>query len=223
MWKRNGLSLVLLALTVVFIVGQAVAGHHVHNQTLTQHGRAPVDLWHYLATGHFVSATFENWESEFLQMGMYVLLTVSLRQRGSAESRPLDPRRSRTTSSRALRRGRFVAVAHGRRYTATRLRSPSACCSCSVLHCMHWVAGAPSRSSSSCRDCRCRVSWSIWAAARSGSNRCRTGRANSLPCCPWSCSRSSCGRKTHRNPSRSKLRTRRQVIEPWEMLRQRPC
>ncbi len=65
--------LVLLALTVVFIVGQAVAGHHVHNQELTQHGCAPIDLWHYLATGHFVSATFENWESEFLQMGMYVL------------------------------------------------------------------------------------------------------------------------------------------------------
>lgn len=31
MWKRNGLSLVLLVLTLVFIVGQAVAGHHVHN------------------------------------------------------------------------------------------------------------------------------------------------------------------------------------------------
>ena len=198
MWKRNGLSLVLLALTVVFIVGQAVAGHHVHNQTLTQHGRAPVDLWHYLATGHFVSATFENWESEFLQMGMYVLLTVSLRQRGSAESR-WTPRRSRTASSRALRRGRFAAVAHGRCSTLTRLRLPSGCCSCSVLRCMHWVAGAPSRSSNSCRNCRYRVSWSIWAAARSGSNRCRTGRANSLPCCPWSCSRSSCGRRTHRN------------------------
>jgi len=91
MWKRNGLSLVLLVLTLVFIVGQAVAGHHVHNQELVEHGRAPIDLWHYLATGHFVSATFENWESEFLQMGMYVLLTVRLRQRGSAESRPLDP------------------------------------------------------------------------------------------------------------------------------------
>lgn len=36
-----------------------------------------------------MQATFENWESEFLQMGMYVLLTVSLRQRGSAESKSL--------------------------------------------------------------------------------------------------------------------------------------
>ncbi|HDS1650832.1 hypothetical protein ERT44_01670 [Stenotrophomonas sp. MA5] len=91
MWKRNGLSLVLLALTVLFIAGQALSGLQVHNEELVHHGRAPLDLWHYLASGHFISATFENWESEFLQMGMYVLLTVSLRQRGSAESRPLDP------------------------------------------------------------------------------------------------------------------------------------
>jgi hypothetical protein len=37
-----------------------------------------------------VEATFENWESEFLQMGSYVVLTALLVQRGSAESRPLD-------------------------------------------------------------------------------------------------------------------------------------
>jgi len=50
-----------------------------------------VTLARYLHSGHFLSATFENWESEFLQMGMYVLLTVGLRQRGSAESRKLEP------------------------------------------------------------------------------------------------------------------------------------
>ncbi|WP_313436385.1 DUF6766 family protein [Stenotrophomonas sp.] len=91
MWKRNGLSIVLLGLMLLFLSGQVAAGLQVHNQELLQHGRAPLDVWHYLGSGHFISATFENWESEFLQMGMYVLLTVSLRQRGSAESRPLDP------------------------------------------------------------------------------------------------------------------------------------
>lgn len=91
MWKRNGLSLVLLALTLVFLAGQALAGMQVHNQTLLHHHLPPLGLWQYLHTGHFVSATFENWESEFLQMGMYVLLTVVLRQKGSAESRPLQP------------------------------------------------------------------------------------------------------------------------------------
>ncbi len=38
-----------------------------------------------------MSALFENWESQFLQMGVYVLLTVKLRQVGAAASRPLDP------------------------------------------------------------------------------------------------------------------------------------
>ncbi|RZK52214.1 MAG: hypothetical protein EOO91_19740 [Pedobacter sp.] len=37
-----------------------------------------------------MSATFENFESEFLQMALYVLLTVKLRQLGSAESKKLN-------------------------------------------------------------------------------------------------------------------------------------
>ena len=41
-------------------------------------------------TGDFAEATFENWESEFLQMGMYVVLTAFLFQRGSSESNPID-------------------------------------------------------------------------------------------------------------------------------------
>ena len=90
MWKRNGLSIVLLLLLLCFLGGQVWTGFLAHNQELAEAHRAPLDLWSYLHSGHFVSATFENWESEFLQMGMYVLLTVSLRQKGSAESRPLD-------------------------------------------------------------------------------------------------------------------------------------
>ena len=47
-----------------------------------------------MATGDFLSALFENWESEFLQMSAYVILTAILFQRGSAESRdPDDPNR----------------------------------------------------------------------------------------------------------------------------------
>lgn len=91
MWRRNGLSIVLLALMAVFLVAQALTGWQVHNEELAQHGLPPLTFMSYLTTGHFSSATFENWESEFLQMGMYVLLTVRLRQAGSAESRPLNP------------------------------------------------------------------------------------------------------------------------------------
>lgn len=90
MWRRNGLSIVLFVLMAVFLVAQALTGWQVHNEELAQHGLPSLPFWSYLTTGHFSSATFENWESEFLQMGMYVLLTVRLRQAGSAESRPLE-------------------------------------------------------------------------------------------------------------------------------------
>jgi hypothetical protein len=87
--RRNGLSLVLLALLLGSLVGQVIAGRAVYNKELAEAGAAPLAWTEYLRSGHFVSATFENWESEFLQMGMYILLTVSLRQKGSAESRPM--------------------------------------------------------------------------------------------------------------------------------------
>ncbi|WP_334180314.1 DUF6766 family protein [Pseudoxanthomonas sp.] len=90
-WYRNGLSLVLLGMFLVFFAAQTCTGWRADNQERAQQGQAAQPLTTYLQGGHFLSATFENWESEFLQMGMYVLLTVWLRQRGSAESRELDP------------------------------------------------------------------------------------------------------------------------------------
>jgi len=89
-WRSNGLSLVLLALMLASLVGQIMTGHSVYNDELRELGGPALSLGEYLRSGHFMSATLENWESEFLQMAMYVLLTVTLRQRGSAESRPLD-------------------------------------------------------------------------------------------------------------------------------------
>jgi len=94
-WRRNGLSVVFLALMAAALLGQFVAGHVVYDRELMEHGALPLSGWAYLRSGHFISATFENWESEFLQMGMYVLLTVSLRQKGSAESRPMTPQQEK--------------------------------------------------------------------------------------------------------------------------------
>jgi hypothetical protein len=61
-----------------------------YNEEQRDHGDAAVSYGEYLTSAHFGEATFENWESEFLQMGAYVLLTVWLRQRGSAESKSLE-------------------------------------------------------------------------------------------------------------------------------------
>ena len=87
---RNGLGLVALALFALALVGQIITGWHEHNAELQQDGAAATGLLAYLNSGHFISATFENFESEFLQMALYVVLTVGLRQKGSAESKSLD-------------------------------------------------------------------------------------------------------------------------------------
>jgi len=89
-WLRfNSLALVLFAGFVVFIVLQSVFGWQVRNEQLQTAGQAADSYGHYLSTGHFGEAVTENWESEFLQMGTYVLLTAYLVQKGSPESKPL--------------------------------------------------------------------------------------------------------------------------------------
>ena len=88
--RENSLSLVLLTLFVLAMLGQAFTGWHSDNEERDLHREPMVTLRAYLVSGAFISATFENWESEFLQMGVLVLLTVYLRQKGSPESKPLD-------------------------------------------------------------------------------------------------------------------------------------
>jgi hypothetical protein len=87
---RNGLSLIFLALFLVTLLAQALTGWKTHNEELREDGAVELAFTAYLSTGHFISATFENFQSEFLQMALYVLLTVGLRQQGSAESKSLD-------------------------------------------------------------------------------------------------------------------------------------
>ena len=89
-WKKNSLSIVVLSLMIVFLFAQAFTGWKEYNNERKEHGYTEVAFPAYLVTGHFVQATFENWESEFLQMALYVLFTVSLRQQGSSESKKLD-------------------------------------------------------------------------------------------------------------------------------------
>jgi uncharacterized protein DUF6766 len=88
--RENGLSIVLFGLFFFSLGGQSIAGWRAYTEEQDEHGQPPVGYVGYLGTGHFLEAVFENWESEFLQMGLYVLLTVFLRQKGSAESKKLD-------------------------------------------------------------------------------------------------------------------------------------
>ena len=91
-FRNHGLSVVVLGvLFLTFLAGQIVMGMHQNNEERGKRGEAALDLFQYLRSPHFVEATAENWESEFLQMFVYVLATAFLYQKGSAESK--DPRK----------------------------------------------------------------------------------------------------------------------------------
>lgn len=90
MWRNNNLSIVLGVLFLLCLLGQAVAGWKTYNAEQRQHGQRQVSLREFVTTGEFGETVFENWESEFLQMAFFVILTVFLHQRGSAESKKHD-------------------------------------------------------------------------------------------------------------------------------------
>jgi hypothetical protein len=86
---ENSLLFVGFALVLVTMMGQTLTGWHEYNNDLEDLKLPLLSLGQYLGSGHFLEATFENWESEFLQMGVYVMLTIWLRQKGSSESKKL--------------------------------------------------------------------------------------------------------------------------------------
>jgi hypothetical protein len=88
--RDNGLLVTLFALFLISLVGQALTGWRAQLGELRLHELPSVGFTDYLASGHFFSAVFENWESEFLQMAAYVLLTIFLFQKGASESKKPD-------------------------------------------------------------------------------------------------------------------------------------
>ena len=88
--RDNALSITMFGLFLIFLVAQSVTGYRANNHDNQEHGQPPESYAEYLTSGAFAEATFENWESEFLQMGVYVLFTAWLIQKGSPESKKPD-------------------------------------------------------------------------------------------------------------------------------------
>ena len=101
-FKNNGLTITLMLLFLFSIIGQWLAGVHFENEQLLEHGEEPIGAMQFLSDPQFLSTVFENWESEFLQMSAYVVLTAFLFQKGSAESEDPDspPRDGRLSNIR---------------------------------------------------------------------------------------------------------------------------
>ena len=89
-FRNNGLSITFLLLFLFSIIGQITTGLQVHNAEMEEEGGKQLSVSQYLSSGHFIQSTFENWESEFLQMGLFVIMTIFLFQKVYSESKDPD-------------------------------------------------------------------------------------------------------------------------------------
>ena len=87
---RNSLTITFFLLFGASLIGQFFTGWKEYNDELQDDHYPQVSLFQYVSSGHFISSTFENWESEFLQMALFVILTRTFRQKGSSESKQLE-------------------------------------------------------------------------------------------------------------------------------------
>ena len=101
--REHGLAFTMFGIFAATLIGLSFVGWDTYNQEQADHGEATVGFVAYLGTPNFGEAVFENWESEFLQMAAYVVLTIWLVEKGSSESKPpegdpeldADPRSAR--------------------------------------------------------------------------------------------------------------------------------
>jgi hypothetical protein len=104
--KENSLSLFFLAIFLLALVGQAIAGHNLYNEEAVAHKESTISFWRYLTSSDFGNAVMENWQSEYLQFALFAMATVWLLQKGSPESKELD--KAGTESDEEQKVGRWA-------------------------------------------------------------------------------------------------------------------
>jgi hypothetical protein len=87
--RDNGLGLFFGGIFLASLVGQALVGHADFNHLQARHHDDPISLGRYVFSSDFGADLLENWQSEYLQFTLYILMTVWLLQRGSPESKEL--------------------------------------------------------------------------------------------------------------------------------------
>lgn len=85
----NSLSLTLFALFVLSFILHGVTGAKFFNEEQLQHGQHAISTLAYFGKAQFWFESLQNWQSEFLSIGVLVVLSIWLRQKGSPESKPV--------------------------------------------------------------------------------------------------------------------------------------
>ena len=158
-----------LALFLIFLEAMNLTGWAEHNHDAQDHGEATISL-DYLRTGDFFEATFENWESEFLQMAAYVMLTAFLVQKrlGRVEGPGLEVRDDEDPAAHGSTRRAMAGPSRWRLAQAsTRTRSSSRSSSCSSLSMVgHALGGVAAYNSEQAAHGRVPISGRVRAHGR---------------------------------------------------------
>jgi hypothetical protein len=104
--RENSLGLVFGLLFLGVLAAQAYAGHAQFNQRQITEGLPPIGLGRYLTSASFGADVAENWQSEYLQFFLYLILTVFLIQKGSPESK--KPGQAGPESDKEQKIGRYA-------------------------------------------------------------------------------------------------------------------
>jgi hypothetical protein len=83
------LTLMMGAIFLASWLAQSIAGTAAFNETRVEQLQDPISWGSYVTNPDFWARTLQNWQSEFLAVGSMAILAVYLRQRGSAESKPV--------------------------------------------------------------------------------------------------------------------------------------
>ena len=119
LWRDYSLSVVLFGLFIASWIGQTVAGWAEFSSEQQQHGQVAQVFGPDGYVWHWAKATLENWQSEFLQLLTFVVLTASLIHKGSHESKDSDERMQASLDRieqrlRRLEESRGPATSNGR-------------------------------------------------------------------------------------------------------------
>ena len=128
--RENSMSIVFLLLFLAALCGQAIAGHADFNDVAQSHGDPTISLGRYVVSSDFGSAVMENWQSEYLQFTLFILLTVWLLQRGSPESKELDKAGGESdqgAEGRPVRPAELAGLGQGRAASGARSTRTHSC------------------------------------------------------------------------------------------------
>lgn len=93
---RNSLSLAFMTLFTVCFVLHLLSGTAAYNEQRALTHQPPISVGAFFGSSRFWFATMQTWQAEFMAIGLYVALSIFLRQEGSPESKPVGSRNDTT-------------------------------------------------------------------------------------------------------------------------------